>query len=481
MTATIVSFVVMQLLLTAVGLAATFGRRSDAADYLMAGRSVHPWLVALAASSTNNSGFMFIGLIGATYTAGLSAMWLMVGWIAGDYLAWLFINRRLRERSEEVGAASVPSFLSAHPQGAMTAVRVAAALITFAFLGSYAAAQLTAGGKAVQAVFGWPPGTGAIISFVLILAYSFQGGLRASIWANSAQALVMMGTIWMLLCASLTRLGGLGALWTKLAALDPALIDWRPRDAKFGVAMFIISWIMAGVGVLGQPHLVTLTMSIRDSASLKQARPVYFAFYVLFSAACILAGLCCRALLDVPGAPAFDQELALPRLSLELLPDALVGVVMAGLFSATMSTADTQILCNSAAVSQDLLPGLGRHVFHARLVTAAVASVVLVIALTGSQSVFELVTLSWSSLAAALGPLLVLQALRQPLSTPVALAVMLSGLGTALYWRYGLQLSDSLYEVLPGMFAGWLVYLILRPLVSPAPATVPQAADGAGE
>ena len=401
---------------------------------------------------------MFIGLIGETYRFGLSAMWLMIGWIVGDYIAWKVIHRSLRERSEEVNANSVSSLISARSPVPMAAVRVLAALITLTFLGSYAAAQLTAGGKAVYSVMGWPEASGAILSTVIILMYCFLGGLRASIWTNSAQALVMLFTVVLLLFVALLELGGITALWSRLAELDPALIDWRPRDPKFGVTLFIVSWIFAGIGVLGQPHLVTITMSIRDSYSLKRARRVYFVWYVLFSAGCILVGLCSRALLDRPGSAPFDEELALPRLSMELLSPLWVGVVMAGLFSATMSTADTQIICCSAAVSQDLAPRLGRSLIGVRLATVGCALVVLTISLTARQSVFELVVLSWSVLASALGPMVILQALRRPLTAPVSVAVMLTGLATALTWRYGLQLSGSLYEVLPGIVSGFAVY-----------------------
>ena len=60
-----------------------------------------PWAVALSAAATNNSGYMFVGLIGYVYAVGVSGSWLMVGWISGDYMAWRWVHRKLRERSEE--------------------------------------------------------------------------------------------------------------------------------------------------------------------------------------------------------------------------------------------------------------------------------------------------------------------------------------------------------------------------------------------
>ncbi len=69
-----------------IGVASYFFSRKTTEDYLVAGKSVHPALVGLSAVATNNSGFMFIGMIGATYFMGLSSIWLMVGWIFGDWL-----------------------------------------------------------------------------------------------------------------------------------------------------------------------------------------------------------------------------------------------------------------------------------------------------------------------------------------------------------------------------------------------------------
>jgi sodium/proline symporter len=146
-----------------------------------------------------------------------------------------------------------------------------------------------------------------------------------------------------------------------------------------------------------------------------------------------------------------------------------VGLILAGLFSATMSTADSQVLSCSAALTQDLFPRW-RHSYRAAKVgTVIVMLVVLAIALGGSQNVFALVTMSWSALAAGLGPLLVIRALGLPVGAPAGLAVMGSGLLTVFVWSYGLGYSNDVFEVLPGMLVGVLVYLVLRPRASEAP------------
>ncbi|MCH7549489.1 MAG: histidinol dehydrogenase [Candidatus Krumholzibacteriota bacterium] len=87
MTVVVVSFIVCLLFFLGVGIASASRRKNTSEDYLLASRSVGPWVVALSAVATNNSGFMFVGLIGATYTEGLSSLALMGGWVMGDYVA----------------------------------------------------------------------------------------------------------------------------------------------------------------------------------------------------------------------------------------------------------------------------------------------------------------------------------------------------------------------------------------------------------
>jgi sodium/proline symporter len=56
--------------------------------------------------------------------------------------------------------------------------------------------------------------------------------------------------------------------------------------------------------------------------------------------------------------------------------------------------------------------------------------------------------------------MVILQSLRRPVNTPLSIAVILGGLGMALAWRYGFKLADSLYEVLPGMAMGFVIYAV---------------------
>lgn len=483
----ILSFLFFLLCFLGIGIYSATQKQSNTEDYLLAGRSVSPWLTALSAVSSNNSGFMFIGMIGATYKEGLSSMWLMVGWISGDYLAWRFVFKQLRERSEQVGVLSIPTFLGAQvvsgdKKASITAesvsgdvgetspeqtkvilqraVVILAALATLLFLGTYAAAQLTAGSKALHVLFDWNLSTGTLIGAGIVATYCFSGGIRASIWTDAAQSIVMLASMFLLLIVALQTIGGLDVLWNKLEGIDPALIDWQPKNVRFGFGLYLVGWIVAGLGVLGQPHIMIRAMVIDSAKSISRARRIYFSWYVAFAFATVLTGLCCRVLL--PETEAVDPELALPHLSQQLLPDVLVGFILAGLFAATVSTADSQILSCSAALTQDLFPRWGHSYKFTKAGTIIITVAVIEIVMIGHKSVFELVILSWSGLASSLGPLLTVRAMRKTVSNRVGVAMIVSGIVAVLIWRYALGLSDALYEVLPGMAAGFLVYGLSR-------------------
>jgi sodium/proline symporter len=307
-------------------------------------------------------------------------------------------------------------------------------------------------------MFGWPHETGAILGAVVIVLYCFSGGIRASIWTDTVQSIVMMFSMLMLSVVALDQLGGFEALWSQLRTIDPALVQVIP-DKQFGFTPFLLGWFGAGLGVVGQPHVMIRAMAIRDAEEIKKARTIYFSWYWLFSAGCILVGMTCRALLDIPSIENFDQELALPQLSLQLLPGVLVGVVLGGLFSATMSTADSQVLSCSASIAQDIFPSKkSDHYLLTRGATVGVTALAVIIALYGSRNVFALVTLAWSLLASSLGPLLVLRVLNQPVSPIWGAAMMIGGAASALYWRYGLELGDAVFDVLPGMLGGFLIF-----------------------
>lgn len=453
----IVSFLFFLALFLGVGLASARAARGTRSDYYIASRSVGPVSAGLSAVATNNSGYMFIGVIGYTYAVGLAAIWLMVGWIVGDFLASLIVHRRLRIATERTGESSFSAVLARWNGADMPIWRKLAAIITIIFLGSYAAAQIAAGGKALHGVLGWDQTTGAWIVAALVLSYSIAGGIRASIWTDVAQSVVMIVAMSILVFAGVAALGGVGATIAAWKAI-PGFFDLMPPDLVLpglpGLALFIIGWLFAGLSVIGQPHVMVRFMALDSPRSMTAARAYYYGFFTLFYALATIAGMLARLL--VPQLGELDPEMALPTMAVQLLSPLMVGVILAGIFAATMSTADSLVLSCSAAVTHDLMPGGTERPLMLKFATAAVTALALWIALHGTSSVFDLVILSWSTLAVAFGPLLILLALGRSVTQWRAILMMAGAIAVALLWREA-GLQNAVYEGLPGIVVGLLI------------------------
>jgi sodium/proline symporter len=454
----VVTFIAILSLIVLVGAYSASNTQNTTDDYLLASRNVNPWLTALSAMSTGQSGFLFLGQVGFAYEIGISSIWLTIGWAIGDYLAWWLFFKRLRRVSEETSADTVSALLAQNTKGER-GISFISGLVILAFLGSYAASQLVAGSKALSVAFGWNYTLGVLLGVVIVVVYCFSGGVRADIWTDAAQSVVMISALLLLFTVAIINCGGFGGLWDGMAAIDTKLVNLSPANLPLGFIPFFVGWMVAGFGVVGQPHILMRGMAIDSPDNMTFALNIKAFLSVLNSFTALGVGMAARVILpDL--ITSGDPELALPFLAQQLLPDAFVGLMLAGIFAATISTADSQILCCSAALTQDILPQFAKSYRWVKVGTLTVTAIVLSIALVGDRSVFFLVTFSWAALASGLGPLLIVRVLQYPINLTVALTMMAAGIGAALLWSQGLGLSDIASEVLPGMLTGGAVYII---------------------
>jgi len=449
---------------TAIGALAVRRSRSTSGDYLLAGRRIPAWLVALSAVSTLSSGFMFIGQIGLTYRVGLVSMWWLIGWAVGDLLAWLLVHPRLRRVSEEGGQISPLSLLETTRRGERRLLVPLVGAVTVFYLAMYAAAQLKAGSVALQSIFGLPPHTGALIGAGIVVVYCYAGGLRASIWTDGAQSLVMFLSMALLSAVALLQVGGPEGLMAHLAAIDPALTRPLPRDPRLGFGIYLLGMIFGGLGVVGQPHILVRSMAIDDPRRIRVARLYYFAWLVPFYVMAIGVGLCARVLMpELVDGPAETTEQALPLLSIALLPDVLVGLMLAGLFSATMSTADSQIIACTSAVTQDIQPRWSGSYRGSKLTTLGVTAIAFGIAVGSPAGVFDLVLDAWAVLSCTIGPLLLVRLSGLPLTQGMGVAMIATGFCVSHLWMASDYASAS-YVNFPGMAAVFVAYAAMLAL-----------------
>ena len=431
-------------------------------EYLLAGQTVSPWLTALSAVATKYSGYMYIGLIGYIHVFGLSSIWLVFGFLFGDVIAFFLVHRKIRDAAQNTGALSFAGLVSNWGGTEFRVVRLIMGIITLIFLTIYAAAQLNAVGKALHVMVGWHYSAGAIIGALLILVYCFTGGLRASIWTDVAQSILMLVSMLILLYAVLAVSGGFSGLFEQLDAVSEGYLDFGVSrfGTVSGMALFAIGWVFNGIGVTGQPQVMVRFMALDDARNITRTGIIYFSWSTVFLASTFVIGLSTRLFFGTQSG--FDPELALPSLAETLLPEFFVGVIIAGVFAASMSTTDSQVLSCSAVLSEDFKLGSGNRI--KRISTLLVTLFALLVGLSANANVFSLVIFSWSALACAFGPLLIVLALGGRPKQISMLIMMMTGLVIALGWRQ-LDLDQITYEGFPGIVGALLVYVVCRAIV----------------
>ena len=460
----VASFLLFMCAFAGIGLASMWVKEDTTDDYLVAGRGMHPALAALSAVSTWNSGYMFIGFIGFTYTMGYSIIWIGLGSMIGQIVAWIWLYKFIQQSANERGVRSLSSLVSnvtGSPEAKLAAV------LSVLFLAVYAAAQLTSGGKALYVMLGWSEVIGILIGFVLVVAYCYAGGIRASIWTDAAQSSVMIIGSSLLCYVAMQEVGGISGLHEGLESQNANLTSMVPADLNFGVSLWIFAFFLGGLSVAGQPQVVTRVMTLATDQDRKTAMLWFFAWQTPFLLIMVIIGLASRVVFT--GAD-FDPELGLPMLAMETLGPFWVGLILASIFAATMSTADSQVLACTAAFTDDVMPQISQDHKKTKIVTLVIAAFATAISIfglyvPGGDSVFALVVLAVYGLGSIFVPILIIRWAGYEPDTNHTMAMMLAALFTVILWSVS-GFGDDIFPSVPGMGAAFITHFVMNQLRS---------------
>lgn len=477
-TAILVSLAAFLLSLLLIGVRAS-RRTHDSDGFYLGGRSLGPWVAALAANASSSSAWSIVGASGFAYRYGLTALWLIPGCVGGFLLNWFVVAPRLRAETGE--AITLTDYL-AGPEGTPGRRRIVvfASLLTLASLLTYVASQMQAAGAAFGHAF---PDTfagdihvGVLVGAVVTVLYTLFGGYLAASVTDMVQGLLMAGVAVVVPAAALAHAGGPGAFVTALmsagadgtftqldAGVDAA--HWLglggPHEGAAALA-FAFGLIGIGLGYPGQPHAVNKYMGMAPDASMRVARTVGLTWAVVLYTGMLILGWAVRLWFPMEQGA---HESAIYEASQNLLPVVVDGIVVASVLAAIMSTVDSQLLVCASSVSHDL--GLGRRFPGRRLVIArgtvlTIGAGATVAALLLPQDVFGNVLFAWAALGSAFGPLLLVRLCMGPVAPGFAFASMVVGGGSAVLFFYinRMGLTD-----LPAGFldrvVSWILALLL--------------------
>lgn len=466
------AFLAYLLLLLVIGVASARFSSEGVGEFFVGGRRMNRLVVALSAVVSGRSAWLLLGVTGMAYSTGASALWAVTGYTVVELVLFLTFARRLRRFADVHDCVTVPDFFAARFGDTDGRLRTAVSSVILLFMVGYVASQFTGGGKAIGASFGLSSGTGVLITALIVLGYTGLGGFLAVSLTDTVQAVFMIAGLLVVPALAITDAGGWRAVLAELGAWDPSFAD--PLALGFGAWIGLVG---IGLGSPGNPHIIVRYMSIDDERQLRFAAAVGTFWNVAMGAGAVLIGLVGRVYFpSVEALPAADTENLYPVLAQQHLHPVLFGVVVASIFAAIMSTADSQLLVAASAVVRDLYQKVlqkGHEVPErvlVRLSRAVVAFIVLaalVLGITAGDLVFWLVLFAWAGLGAALGPPAILALYWRGTTRAGVLAGMATGAVVTIVWYMTPALKGLLYELVPAftlsLVVTWGVSRITRP------------------
>ena len=465
---TLLGFIIYLVVVLIVGLL-TFRLNKTLEDFVIAGRKLGPWVVAFSERASGESAWLLIGLPGLALISGYNAIWPAVGCTWGIFFSWVFISRKLRSNSEKLKALTLPDFFEARYEDDSRLLRVTATLIIVFFFTFYVAAQFLAAGKVLNVTFHIAPFWGMVIGACIILFYTIMGGFFAVAWTDLFQGIVMVFTLVLLPILGIYVLGGFGAFTQKIAASNPGFLSVGGGQQGWAMMKTVLGGLAIGLGYMGQPHLLARFFSIRKTGELRQGTLIATSWAILAFWGAVFIGLVGLALYGTEQLA--DQEQIMPFMATNLLPAWLAGVAISGAIAAMMSTADSQLLVTTSAISEDIYHQMikkdapqERLVLLSRLAAVVVGIVAFVLALTAEALVYDLVLYAWAGLGASFGPGLLLTLWWKRTTKQGVWAGMMVGMITSIVWYNVSALHNLLYELLPAFFLAlitvWAVSLL---------------------
>ncbi len=185
-----------------------------AADYMVAGRGVHPYIMALSYGATFISTSAIVGFGGVAGLFGLSLLWLTFFNIGvGIFIAFIFFGKRTRAMSHHLGAHTFSEFLGKRYKSKFIQVSTAVIIL---FMVIYAAAVLIGAGRHLEGITGISFKIALFIFVLIITGYVIAGGLKGVMYTDALQGSIMFVGMFLLLIFTLSNVGGFSKAHKKM-------------------------------------------------------------------------------------------------------------------------------------------------------------------------------------------------------------------------------------------------------------------------
>jgi len=440
------------------------------ADFFLGGRTIGPWMSAFTYAAAYFSAVLFIGFAGKVgWGFGLSGLWIALGnALVGVLGVWGLLGNRIRRMSVELQVTTMPEFLEKRYDSRL--FKLAASLVIFVFLVPYSAAVFIGLSYLFQANFGLPFAQALFFMGLFTAFYLVLGGYKSMAMIDVIFGIIMCLGSAVLIGSTLEKAGGLGAITSGLAAIDPRLAG--PVGPGGAWPLFALIFLTS-IAPFSMPQLVQKFYAIKDERAIRRGMIASTAFAALIAGTAYFTGAAARLFLtpeSAPGAfaggrPVFDT--VMPEYLAKVIPPSLSVVMMLLILAASMSTLAALVLISSSSVAKDLYAGfVNPHVTDSKLtrlmrcLSAAFVLLSVGLAYMRPATIVSILSVSWGAVGSFfLGPF-VWGLISKKVSKFGATAAAILGLGTCL------GLSFSGMAPAEAGTIGMLVSFAANPLLS---------------
>ena len=470
---------------------------NDVKDFYLGGRKLGPFVTAMSAEASDMSSYLLMGVPGLAYFSGIAdAGWTAFGLIVGTYLNWLFTAKRLRNYTESLDAITIPDYFKKRFNDKSNVILCIGAVFILIFFVPYTASSFSACGKLFSSLFGVNYQLAMIVSAVIIVGYTTTGGFLAASKTDFIQSIVMTAALAFVVCFGINAAGGVSAVSENVKNLPGFLNVSATYNNATGAAdsygffnkVTMFCW---GLGYFGMPHILLRFMAVRKSSELKLSRRIASIWVVFSLGVAVILGVIGRAMTEAGALESLIEDptssskaetlivvLANQISQYNFFFALIAGIIIAGILASTMSTADSQLIAASSAVSENIVQDtLGvklserAAMLTARITLIAVAVFGVVIAWNPNSSVFGIVSFAWAGFGAVFGPVMILSLYWKRANKFGAIAGMISGGVMVFVWKYLVRPLGgvwNLYELAPAFLVAIIVIVVVS-LLTPAP------------
>ena len=454
MNAELIVFIVYLIFMLSIGVYFFVkGRGSGEKEYFLGGRKMGPWVSALSAGASDMSAWVLMGLPASIYAFGIGQSWIAIGLAVGYALSWIFEAPRLRRFSIAANdSITLPQYLTNRFKSSSKVLQILCALIFLVAYTIYAASSVKACGTLFNTVIGIDATLAMYIAAAIIIGYTFMGGFSAVCWTDFFQGLLMLGALLIAPIFALALMGDKGQMTVEtLNAANPDYWNFFP-DWKT-----VISGLGWGLGYFGMPHIIIRFMSVRSDKDLRKSAKIGISWNILIILFSVAAGCIGHLFMG----ELEDSSTVFIQMVRLIFPAVISGILLSAILAASMSTADSQLLCASSAFASDVYKPVIRknktsdkEMFWAgRIVVLVIAVIAVIIASDpNSKSIMGLVENAWGIFGAAFGPAILLSLFWKRFTFKGAVAGIFVGAAVDILWLAFIGLG--IYEIIPGFFAG---------------------------